>query len=456
MHAWSSTLGLGLVLAFLLGVLVVLQLPNISPTSSNQPAYECTEYYFFNGIVVFNSTINETLVLETPSNVTLEEGFNQTVTPIVLHGVVFNETIKAFTFNVFENESFEGFFITLVKVCTVPAFKQYKVVREALENPLSDSLPSISQVPAGIAEKYVRTPYPKVVEVVKPAFEQWFRERYNMSVTSAKLAGLAVAAAYFIYKVYIVYDPSALPRSIDEVIETRRGDCDDMSRILVELLNAYGIPAVIAYGYTYISGFNYTMPVENVTYKFINNGPHGFVLAYIPDLGWISLDFLAGSLLYYPFIFEGYSRETAVSKEANEQFLDLHRKLQATQVIAVFTKEELSRVVSKLGTQNVLEVLRMLAGYKPLLPGRETVTQTPVTQEVLTTQETTSVVSEHPSSIPSESEVSTTSSTRSEISKVESSGVQPATGATIVLLAVLTLLSVIVITAIIARKHVLH
>ena len=214
-------------------------------------------------------------------------------------------------------------------------------------------------VPSDIREKYVHTPHRIVVEIVVPAFEKWFNETYGVNPANASYLGLAVSAAYFVYLEFITYNASAAPKSIEEVVQTRQGDCDDMSRVLAELLSYYGIPSTIGYGYVYIpeSGFErFVMPVENVTYIFRYNGPHAFVLVYIPGYEWISVDFLAGSIWYYPFLFEGESVDTTVNESEVEQMIDLHRSLNGTQLIAVFEQDEFSRLFGVEFNPSLIEV----------------------------------------------------------------------------------------------------
>ncbi|MEM2353682.1 MAG: transglutaminase-like domain-containing protein [Desulfurococcaceae archaeon] len=317
-------------------------LMNAFSTSSDTslPLTECSTMYFLNGIVVYNSTISEDLFLETPTNISLVEGFEQVVEHIAYYNLEFNESLKAFTFKVEAGSPFEGFFISKVRLCS----KEFSMIRSylmmAMYNP-KYSYPSFQDsIPSEVRKDYISPPHPKVIEVVVPAYEEWFRDKFGMDIKNASSLGLAVTAARFIYSEYINYTASEVPRSIEDVIEARKGDCDDMSRILVELLNYYNIPALMVSGYTYIDGFEYRMPVKNVTYIFLNNGPHAFTMAYIPGLGWVSLDFLAGSLIYYPFIVEQYTRETATpGEEVVEEFFNLHRALNATQVIAILSEK---------------------------------------------------------------------------------------------------------------------
>lgn len=315
-----------------------------SKTWSSDSELECHVLYFFNGIVVYNSTITETLILETPRNTTLPGGFAQSVKHLVHYNLLYNETTGLYEFNVEVGGNFTGFFVSRVELCARPMSAIREYLLRALQDPRFTTS-SEASTPSDVREAYVKTPSKVVVERVVPAYESWFKSRYGISTSSASSLGLAVTAAYFIYLEFIEYEAGTTPRSIEEVVETRRGDCDDMSRVLVELLNYYEIPALIVYGYPLVENFTMTIPVENVTYKFINNGPHAFTLAYIAGLGWISLDFLAGSLILRPAVVEGYARETAVPREQVESFLELHRALSAVQVIAILTEESIKSTI---------------------------------------------------------------------------------------------------------------
>lgn len=338
----------------LLLLLVQFLTPGSDLTWSSE--FDCYTLYFFNGIVVYNSTITEELLLETPRNTTLPGGFTQRVEHLVYYNVIYNKTLEVFEFTVKSNESFEGFILSKVELCTKPLSEVLDYIKLALQDPLySPSESGVEQsVPGDVRENYVREPSRIIVEVVVPDYESWFKSRYGISTTNATTLGVAVTASYFVYGVYIEYDPEATPRSIEDVVRSKRGDCDDMSRVLVELLNYYNIPAVIVNGYTVIENFNYTIPVENVTYKFINNGPHAFTVVYVLGVGWISVDLLAGSLILYPFIVEEYTRETSVPSEAVESFIELHKAINATQVIAVFTENTIKNTIGENITLNTV------------------------------------------------------------------------------------------------------
>lgn len=362
-----------------------------SPTSisTSTTVSDCRTMYFFNGIVVFNSTMSDNLLLETPRNISLVDGFKQFVIHVESYNTVYNETTGSFVFGVKEGENTTSLFISMVKTCSKPYNETLSYIRLALNVP---SFPVFSRdIPREIRELYLKEPHEKVVEVVVPEYEKWFKTQYNKTIDKASPLGIAVTAAYFIYRVFIEYSAGTTPRNIEEVLEKRIGDCDDMSRILVELLNYYGIPGVIVHGYVYVANFTYPVDVENVTYTFINNGPHAFAMAYIPGEGWISLDFLAGSLIQNPFIIEGYTRVTDVSEEAVEEFLDLHRRLDALQVIAIFTESDLERELDgNLSAENLLNYLRRHVDLGDR-GGDELLTRTPVTTTETPIRENTEI-----------------------------------------------------------------
>jgi len=338
-------------------ILVITAPPGFADTYSALPV-ECYTLYFINGISITNSTISEDLVLETPLNISLPAGFEQVTEHIASYNVVFNNSLGAYTFRVEAGRGFVGFFANKVRVCT-SSLNAVTHLLAALNNPSHSPFSQDSAIPRDVVESYVRTPHGRVVEVVVPAYEEWFREKYEIGVRNASLLGIAATAALFVYLDYFNYSIGEIPRSIDEAIRTRQGDCDDMSRVLVELLNYYGIPSIIVSGYVYIDSLEFNMQIRNVTYVYMNGGPHAFAMAYIPGLGWISLDFLAGSLLSNPFIIEGYTRDTSTpSEEEVEEFYGLHSALKAVQVIATLTEDLAeSHLGSPITTENLIKYL---------------------------------------------------------------------------------------------------
>lgn len=349
----------------MLALLLVPMLSNIVIADSSNYAESFT-LYFLNGIIIYDSLVNDTLILETPINISLKEGFEQRVMHLVQYNLFFNESIGVYTFNA--TRGYIGFFLSRIEVHGTSMEQAYSSVMRALLAPALTSIPGPIEIPEGVSN-YTKSPHLKIIEVVKPEYERWFVRTYGYSIKDAGPLGIVATAAYFVQHVFIDYDPSSMPKTIDEVIDTRRGDCDDMSRVLVELLNAYGIPAVMCVGYVHVSNFNFTMPIENVTYKYVDCGPHAFVMAYIPNRGWLSLDLLAFTLLSRPFVFEGYSRETAVEEELVQEYLRLHRSLNAAQVLVLLREEEALKLLGKPITfEAVMRYFQSLLGIEKIAP----------------------------------------------------------------------------------------
>lgn len=219
-----------------------------------------------------------------------------------------------------------------------------------------------NKVPQGIREKYVKKPADIIKQKVVPDFIKWLRER-GYSVSNVSKAFLAVQAAIFIYlSGYIHYNASALPRTLADIVNKHQGDCDDMSRVLMNLLWYYGIPAKMEYSYVYLP-LNMTVPLEGSYMKFLNAGPHAYTLIYIPTIGWVSLDFLAGARLNNPSLVEGESLTAEVTEKQLEHAKKELSKIRYAEEVMLFKDNE---IPSKLRTYNVSELTVTL--HSMLLP----------------------------------------------------------------------------------------
>lgn len=314
----------------------------------------CDTLYFLNAIYIENSTLNTTLYMETPQNLSLDSFINQTVTTLYVKNLVFSNSSKHFAFQIKPNSTFYGFFLAKVVVCGPHKAMLLRTIKKIIHSRDYKDLVSERKVnetiPSEIESKYVLKPHRVVVEVLKPEFEKWVKYMFNVSVSNLSKFSLAVIAAYYIYgQFYITYTPSPFPRPVDYVVQKKQGDCDDMSRVLVDLLRSYGIPALIAYGYVFIKADwleHYVVPVENVTYIIHYAGPHAFTIAYVPGYGWIPLDLLAGSMLVYPFIFEVFSTNTSVNMTAVNEFRNMSRRINGIQLIAILDSNEYLEILN--------------------------------------------------------------------------------------------------------------
>jgi len=212
-------------------------------------------------------------------------------------------------------------------------------------------------VPRDVRSNYIGKPNRLVVDIVKGEFEAWLN-RSGYSVVNASKAFIAFQAANFIYKHFISYNASAIPRTLEDVVEMRVGDCDDMSRVLLNLLWCYGVPAKIEYGYVYVP-LNITLPVRRAHVIFKDNGPHAYVVAYIPPIGWVSLDLLAGARIFRPVLVTGYTVQGEVKREAIEGFIEFHEEHAYIEYVAVYSKPKSYNEMVSEAENTILKQLNM-------------------------------------------------------------------------------------------------
>jgi hypothetical protein len=313
---FSKSVGL-----LLLTILILSLNVNVGSTGQNNYSISKNVFYYFDYAYIVYSN-NETLgYFETPINYS-DGTVNQTVTTIAIGGKarIVNST-PPYAMNMTNNTY--GYVVLKI---TQQVKNVSGVVFEIVKNPLIFT-GVYNNTPPEIRSKYIKEQVTIVNTTVRDAFESWLKKNGYLPSNVSK-AFLGVAAAIFIYgQYYIKYSASALPRSIEDVVENRTGDCDDMSRVLINLLWGYGIPAKIQYSYVYLP-FNSTFDVEGSYITYINAGPHAYVLMYIPSLGWVSLDFLAGALINYPSIITGETTEANVTNKDVEELkkeLNLYR-----------------------------------------------------------------------------------------------------------------------------------
>jgi transglutaminase-like putative cysteine protease len=72
--------------------------------------------------------------------------------------------------------------------------------------------------------------------------------------------------------------------SVDEVLQQRRGVCQDFAHLMLACLRAYGLPA------RYVSGYLLTDPPEGQPRLMGVDASHAWVAAYAPGCGWIEFD----------------------------------------------------------------------------------------------------------------------------------------------------------------------
>lgn len=83
-----------------------------------------------------------------------------------------------------------------------------------------------------------------------------------------------------------------IPQYPDETINSKTGDCDDQSNLLVAMCRSLGIPAYIQMAFIYIGDRRFEDTMFNGRYKLTaeNAGGHAWARVYIPPWGWINVD----------------------------------------------------------------------------------------------------------------------------------------------------------------------
>ncbi len=82
------------------------------------------------------------------------------------------------------------------------------------------------------------------------------------------------------------YSPgtTSISTSVGEILESRRGVCQDFAHLAVGCLRAMGLPA------RYVSGYLETDPPPGVERLVGADASHAWFAVYVPDHGWVDLD----------------------------------------------------------------------------------------------------------------------------------------------------------------------
>lgn len=347
------------------------------------PSYDIYEFTYVDvATITYANNVSEGY-FEVPINYT-EPHYTQIVRVFKVGGdVVVNSSENRTVFKIPISNNTRGYVILNVTL-TRESRKELNIVSRALY--LGDILLYDYPYPEDVVKKYVLQPNEKVVEVVVPFFEEWMRSKLpsNLSLSRVSKTYLAVWAAKYLYGDYLIrYNASSIPRSLDEVLERREGDCDDKSRILLSLLWYYGIPAKIQYGYVYLK-FDYVADVYGSLTRFINAGPHAYVVIYVPTVGWVSVDFLAWARLYNPTLITGESTYSIVTNEDLKEVEKFYSSFRYFELIEIYESSKLPEDLIKdlLSSDLIGRLERMFTEE----PQETSTTTTPNTTYSVTTQ----------------------------------------------------------------------
>jgi transglutaminase-like putative cysteine protease len=101
------------------------------------------------------------------------------------------------------------------------------------------------------------------------------------------------------------YDPEAttVATPVSEVLEFRRGVCQDYAHLMLSALRSLGMAA------RYVSGYVMNRPHGDAKRLTGADASHAWVAAYCPELGWVAFDPTNGKLADQEFVTLGWGRE---------------------------------------------------------------------------------------------------------------------------------------------------
>ncbi|MDD2725055.1 MAG: transglutaminase family protein [Methylovulum sp.] len=83
-----------------------------------------------------------------------------------------------------------------------------------------------------------------------------------------------------------IYDPAftTIATPLSDVLEHRRGVCQDFAHLAIACLRSFGIPA------RYISGYMETLPLPGKPRLVGADASHAWFAVYVPEFGWVDFD----------------------------------------------------------------------------------------------------------------------------------------------------------------------
>lgn len=101
------------------------------------------------------------------------------------------------------------------------------------------------------------------------------------------------------------YDPEAttVATSVSEVLELKRGVCQDYAHLMLSALRSLGLAA------RYVSGYVMNRPRGDAKRLTGADASHAWVAAHCPGLGWVAFDPTNGKLADQEFVTLGWGRE---------------------------------------------------------------------------------------------------------------------------------------------------
>lgn len=100
-------------------------------------------------------------------------------------------------------------------------------------------------------------------------------------------------------------DATTVSTSVDEVLQQRRGVCQDFAHLMIACLRSHGLPA------RYVSGYLLTDPPPGSPRLMGVDASHAWVAAHSPQHGWVEFDPTNGQLADERYITIGWGADFA-------------------------------------------------------------------------------------------------------------------------------------------------
>ncbi len=117
---------------------------------------------------------------------------------------------------------------------------------------------------------------------VSPELADYARQSFEPEMPILAAAAALTKRIFTDFK----YDPVAttIATPLEEVLEKRRGVCQDFAHLAIACLRSLGLPA------RYVSGYLRTRPPEGKERLVGSDASHAWFSIYCPDLGWVDFD----------------------------------------------------------------------------------------------------------------------------------------------------------------------
>ncbi len=298
---------------------------------------------------------NETLEFELPLNLT-GEAFSQKSRVAWVYGDISVEDGKA---KVYLNRSRTPLACMAVKV----TLNTSTLTLKGLTKPAP-----LGRIPAEV-KVYIGEPDPEVLKLKSEVNRYLAGKGLSVGSGEVDVVKLAFYVSSYVAEEFS-YSASLLPRNLSQVIQSRKGDCDDLARVFTQLMWCYGVPCQLEYSVLYLENETSTYPVGkgNITYE--NASPHAYALVYIPDSGWWPVDItfntgipLSGAKTLVPTVALSRTLKGPSAKEVKE-FKEFSEKYSFQVYEALFKVENLETLLSTLAGKGVIPFEAALQAFK--------------------------------------------------------------------------------------------